>query len=810
MTSFLQRYAPVGAMLLAIATCPGAAIAQVLSDGTLPTRVGSSNGLDFRIDDGSRSGTNLFHSFRQFSVPTGGSAVFNNAADVQNIFSRVTGGTVSSIDGLVQTNGSANLFLLNPSGILFGANALLNIGGSFLGTTADSVKFADNIEFSAINPTPLLTMNVPIGLQISQNAGTITVQGPGHQISGGLFAPLNSQSSAIGLQAGKSLTLIGGDVNFAGGIITSKGGGPIEIGSIQEGLVKLNQTSQGWVGDYSTISQFKDIHLAQLSLIDASGNNGSIVLQGQNINLTEGSVALIQNFGLGRSGDLTIRATGAFNLTGNTIDGTLGSLISLENLGMGATGDINISAKQLTLKNGGIISNRAFSPAASGNVVVTVPGLILIDGVAPARPVGISSISTNTYNTNNAGDITVLTDTLSIQNGGSLASLTIGPGQAGTLRVNAASLVEIAGNNPLTLTPSTLVSTTFGSGNAKDLFIDTSKLVLRSGGIIGSSTYVTAAAGNVVINASNSVDISGKAPGSITVSRIGSTAEILDPATQRAFGLPSRPSGDAGSLTINTPLLRIADHAYVTVKNDGPGRAGNLEINGRSIFLDHQGAITAATASGNGGDVRLNLQGILLMRHGSNISATAAGQGDGGNLRINAPILLGLENSDIVANAVNGTGGNIQIVSQSVFGLKNRDRLTPENDITASSQLGVNGTVQVNTIGVTPNSELVVLPVDTVDPSQKVATGCAQRQDSSFVATGRGGMPENPAQNIRADRPWSDLRPEEKPGIALRDPLPAPAFVEASTLGINAQGQLELLAQGWSIPTHSVATCAKD
>uniref|UniRef100_UPI0039A5098E filamentous hemagglutinin N-terminal domain-containing protein n=1 Tax=Nostoc piscinale TaxID=224012 RepID=UPI0039A5098E len=153
--------------------------AEVKPDGTLGTAVSPGSGSNsYNITGGTAVGNNLFHSFQQFSIPTGGSATFNSTSGIQNIFSRVTGGDVSYINGSIKTNSGVNLFLLNPAGIIFGDKAQLKVGGSFIGTTANSIKFADGNEFT-VNPmtTPLLTMNVPIGLQMGSNSGAINVYG---------------------------------------------------------------------------------------------------------------------------------------------------------------------------------------------------------------------------------------------------------------------------------------------------------------------------------------------------------------------------------------------------------------------------------------------------------------------------------------------------------------------------------------------------------------------------------------------------------------------------------------------------------
>ena len=189
----------LGCCTLAQAIALNSASAQVTPDNTTDTNV-NADGNDFTIQNGDRAGSNLFHSFRDFNVPNGGSAFFDNADDIVNIFSRVTGGNISNIDGLIKTN-DASLFLINPAGIIFGAGARLDLGGgSFYGSSADSILFEDG-EFSATdleNP-PLLTVNAPIGLSFRDNPGDILNR---------------SVANDVGLEVTEAanISLIGGDI----------------------------------------------------------------------------------------------------------------------------------------------------------------------------------------------------------------------------------------------------------------------------------------------------------------------------------------------------------------------------------------------------------------------------------------------------------------------------------------------------------------------------------------------------------------------------------------------------------------------
>ena len=803
----------------------GSANAQVIPDGLLPTIV-TLSGNSFTIDGGTRSGNNLFHSFGQFSVPTGGAAIFNNAIDIQNIFSRITGGAVSNIDGLIQANGNANLFLLNPSGILFGPNASLNIGGSFIGTTANGIQFADGVEFSAVNlnGSPLLTMSVPIGLQMGQNPGAIAVQGSSYRvITTSAFAPLIlGQIPAPGLSvaSGQTLALVGSAIDLNGGVLSAPQG-RIELGAVAAGSppIQIAQTPQGITLSYGEGTNFQDINLRSQSLVDVSGMGaGAIQVQGRQVKVTDGSLIFSQNRGFQPAGSIRVNASEGLELIGTTPDSAIGSSIHSETLGIGKSADIFVSTRRLLVQDGGFVTSKTYAPGASGNININASESLQILGFSAVNRFILSLVGSQTYGPGSAGQVNVYTRQLTLRDGGFLSISNFGSGSVGDLVVNAAESVEIAGVAP-SLRPAAISASALRSGNAGSVIVNTRRLTLLDGGTVDTSTFAVGNAGNVTLNVTEAVEVRGIATLGGSASSIGSTASISEPFVQKDLGLPPSPSGSPGNVTINTPRLVIADGAEVTVQNQGTGKGGTqLQINTEDLILNNRGAITAATASGEGGNIFLNVNNLLLMQQGSLVSATAGGTGNGGNITINAPIILGLENSDIIANAIQGRGGNIDITTQGLIGLKFRNTLTPRtdltNDITASSQFNINGTVQVSNVGVDPNAGLVNLPVELVDPSQQIAQSCATQQGSSFVISGRGGMHENPINQFTPYHPWADLRsltsdrhPVTAPAAALLPTLP---LVEAVGWRRTREGQMELFAaaQPTTELTALPVTCA--
>jgi filamentous hemagglutinin family protein len=758
--------------------------AQVIQDTTPVNSLVRTNGNTFTIDGGTTAGSNLFHSFSQFSIPTGSEAFFNNTLDVQNIISRVTGGSISNIDGSIRANGSANLFLLNPNGIVFGPNASLNIGGSFLGSTANAINFADGKTFSAKNlqGSPLLTVSVPVGLGFGSNPGSIQVQGKGQNLSepNPVFPRIDRSSVLTGLrvQPGHTLALVGGNVTLEGGLLTAEGG-RVELGSVGSGSIGLTPTTLGWTFNYKNVQRFRDIQLSSQALIDASDavtgiGGGSIYLQGANVSVTDGSFILIQNQGEA-AGSIKVNASSSLQVSGTSPNGQVASRLVNQTIGAGKGGDIELSTQRLVVRDGGFISARTLNGARGGDVRVNASNSVQVAGFSAVNPNQLSFISTAPYSSGNAGNVTVSTGQLTVLDGGAVISTTFGAGSAGNVSVDATQFVQVVGAVPNSLAPSLVSSTTLYNGSDRDqgsagnVTVNTPQLVVRDGGRVGSSTLASGRAGNIIINASD-VKVSGRFPGSINSSLIDSSGNIVDEFLRQVLGLPDAPSGDSGSVTINANRLSVTDGALVTVRNDGTGAAGTLTVNARSILLDNKGAITAVSGESgereNEASITLNVRDALILRRNSQISAEATrGEQRGGNITINAGAIAAVprENSDITASAPQGTGGTITINAQAIFGLQVSPTLTPtKSEITAFGKTPeLNGTVQINTPEINLQGALNQLNGNFVTPEQAIASSCLARrnaQQGSFTVTGTGGLPYTPYDAVRGQYAVSSVQ----------------------------------------------------
>ncbi len=863
------------------------AIAQVIPDGTLSTTV-TQSGDNFTITNGNQIGSNLFHSFSQFSVPTGGSAYFNNSAAIQTIFARVTGGNISNIDGLIRANGGANLFLLNPAGILFGPNASLNVGGSFIASTADSIHFTDGVKFSATETVsvPLLTMSVPVGLQLGANAGSIRVQEP--QVPNFLLP------SGLRVQPGKTLALVGSEIDLAQANLNAPDG-RVELWAVQNGTVDLPPSGNWQLASSSTSPTWGTVTLRQLSNIDTSGAiGGAINIRGRGLTVQDGSgiVSFTGTNGIGQG--IHVQTTefvdflGGFNPLTFAPSGLITSVT-----GSGATaGDITVDTQQLRIVNGAWVQSLnfgfdffTFAPinhARTGSITVRATD-VEVSGYSPTpnpfTGVYFSSAITTLVTggqQNDSGAITVNAERVRLLDGGRISTDLLGStnfftgqpqittGKAGDIAVTATESLEIRGTDPTNFTSAVISSIQpLAHGQSGDITIAAGKLSLAEGGTISSAitgspialmagqgnagnitiqaTEVqvsdpvadliaqypsgitvalgqnsTGTGGNINLNANrlrvfNGGQITSSSEGNGSAGNVNLNVNFIDvegisPTLVNGRYLPSTIMASsnsafaAGSVNIQSEVLQVRDRAEITVSNSGSGDAGNLNVIARNIFLDNGASLQAEVNGGNQGNIRLQVRDVLLLRHGSNITTNAQGASTGGNIDINARFVVAVprENSDIVANAVLGSGGNIQITTQAIFGLEFRPRLTPQSDITASSEFGISGNVQISTINTDPSSGLVELPVEVADPSQQIATGCTDMSGSSFVATGRGGVPQNPTQQIAGDRPWEDMRDlsayRNFGNKVTQMPAFPPVLVQANTWHRHSDGTVELIA----------------
>ncbi|NJL53350.1 MAG: filamentous hemagglutinin N-terminal domain-containing protein [Hydrococcus sp. SU_1_0] len=280
--------------------------AQVTSDNTTSSNVEQVENVT-QITGGEKAKNNLFHSFEQFSIPEGTEAMFKNATDIENIFTRITGDDISNINGILSTQGDANFFLINPNGIFFGENAQLNVGGSFIASTAESIEFEDGSKFSTNDDEALLTVSFPIGLGFGSNPGSIEINGNQNKTT----LSENDNLSGLSVQPQKTLALVGGDINISGGTINATNG-RIELGSLNSDSVNFQKAEKGFTFDFDDVADvnLKNIVLDNLSALNVSGNrNGFIKIRSSALNIL-GESTISSN----SSGEIALESTNSIVL----------------------------------------------------------------------------------------------------------------------------------------------------------------------------------------------------------------------------------------------------------------------------------------------------------------------------------------------------------------------------------------------------------------------------------------------------------------------------------------------------------------
>ncbi|MEG4205858.1 S-layer family protein [Microcoleus sp. Pol7_A1] len=739
---------------------PSKTFAQIIPDNTLGpessrTVPDTINNLPSdRITGGATRGVNLFHSLGEFNIRQGRGAYFENPSGIANIFTRVTGGNPSNILGTLGVLGNGNLFLINPKGIVFGPNSRLDLRGSFIGSTADSIVFNNGFEFSSTNPqtSPLLTVNIPVGLRFRDNPGAIvnqsTALGKVNLPASAVPIPI-SDRVGLAVEPGQTLALIGGDIQLQGGNLTASSGQILLGSAASPGLVNFALTA-GEKGNltlnYDNIQNFGNIQIADGTLINTSGiGGGRVELKGGNVALSgariyaltlgnidgrgidisaqklrveNGSQFSTLTLGDGAGGNINFRAADSVEMSGLGVEGyqqvaikylvsgttdPFDPLFVLFNAsaGAGSGGNITIDTGRLLFNNGVVGSGITFGGGRGGNLIIRANTFEMVGS-------GINN-GTAKESTGAGGSISVDVARLIMRNGSILGTTSYSSGASGNININAAESVELSNSGPTTVVSTGISTLSIGSnGRAGNINVDTKRLSLSGGSAftVGSGVLIGrflfsrdgGPAGNLTVRATESVEISGISP-------------LLSSGIQSASALSSGTlsSSRGGDIRIDTPSLTVRDGGVVSTSSLGVGDVGNITVNADRIEVSGSGnnglflsTIDASVgkifgtnpnATANAGSLNLNAD-RLIVRDGATVTVQATGTGRAGNINVVANSIDLDNKSSIDGTTISGTGANINLQARSIQ-LRRNSRITTDAGSSDGGNININSNILV-------------------------------------------------------------------------------------------------------------------
>ncbi len=634
----------------------GVVLDNSLGQTTQPiTTTNSSGQNDYGVDAsmGRANGGNLYFSFSSFSLATKESVTFTGPASVQEILARVTGGSVSSIDGAINCRiPGANLFLLNPAGFVFGPNASLNLNGSFVVSTADYIKFADGSKFSAMSSpiadAALGSAAVSAFGFLNSTLGTVQFNGSQlavpvacglHVIAGGVT--LTSGTNSSGVNQGANLSAPSGALTF--------------FGASSAGEVPFNMISPGTGYASASASAGGGIALSNQSSLSIDGNGGgSIALYGGAMTVDNSTISS-NNYGSTIGGSINIQAqtlsvlnggriATTANAVGNggsiaiqagqlTVDGDNGTIFSSIRsntvAGTGNGGALNVNATGIALTDGGDLEADSHTGGNGGDVIVTADHL-LISGYTGF---GAPGIFANCFAGGNSGLVSVdVTGGIAITAGGQISVSTFSSGTGGTVMVSAGTLAIDGSATPTRVTGILALSNPGAFGNAGNLTVNVANaLTITNSGEISAGTFSSGTGGNIVVTA-GSLSIAGSVPPGLFT---GISGESSAGAT-----------GNGGNVTVSvTNGIAITSGGEIAASTFGAGKGGDLNITAGSLMIDDSAIPTSFTgianasnpgATGDGGRVTVTVTNGIAITGGGEIAAGTFSSGNGGDLRVTA------------------------------------------------------------------------------------------------------------------------------------------------------------------------------
>jgi len=752
-------------ILVLTLTLHGFTCAEVVTDGTLggpagPVAAGIIPGVGattYHIADslGKRAGQNLFHSFGSFNVGTGESATYTGPGGIQSIVSRVTGGSYSSIDGTLRsTIQGANLYILNPWGVVFGPNASLDVKGSFHVSTADYLRFEDGLKFSSAPSAAdqVLSAASPVAFGfLNANPG-----------------PVYAVQSFLEVPAGETLSIVSGEIGLFGAYVAAPGGRINLAGMSYPGEVTPNPSGQ--IPDLQVQPERASGPIGiHGSVVDVTGvPSGTVFIRSGRLVLDQGSWVAADNYGNTLGGGVDV-LTGSADISG-------GSLISADSHGTGKGGLVTVEATESVHLSGlfSSITSASWASGDSGGITVSTPFLAIENE---------AYMDADALGQGKSGDMEVSADTVLITGGGSISSSSLaGSGSGGNILIHASDSVSLLGKGPSGY-GSALLSFATGEGDAGAISVFAPSVILSDGAEIRADTLGSGRGGDVTVASATTSLTDGANISSNTLAGTGRggnlTLSATDEITLSGTGSTGNPSGlyslaygagRAGDIRVTASTLTINDGAGIGADTVSSGRAGDIQIGVGKLTLSGEAMMTSESlgGSGSGGSITVTSEENVIVSSLSFIATSTTGEGNGGDITISSNTLTLHEQAHLSADSSGrGQGGTIGI------------------NVTSLTMSGGSG-ISSNNYGGTGDGGHVTIQVDN-DIS---LTGSSTAIASGSLGSGKGGDLQLRAAELR---------------------LADGAQITATGKGTGDAGNIDIMAGGSFISTNSkVSTSSKN